>query len=594
MRRGDQVLLAALALLLVFALVGGEQRLVWIGSAAVLAAAAALGASFLGLLPRPVLGRFGVLAVTLFAAFAAWVGLSIFWSAAPDRTWDYLNRSLIYLGFLALGLLAGRRWLGQLLAGLLGLVLVWALVVKVFALDDGRRARLHEPVGYWNTLGLLAATAIPLALALRWVLPRALLVYAAVVVVLLTQSRGALALAVAGTVAWLWLEPERRREAGWSLLAAAPPGVVVGAFVLSLSGIADDGQPHSERLSAGLLLGAALIVGALVAVVVARLEVRPDVLRYAVYAVVPLGLAAAVFVGVRAVQDFDEPVTPESPVRLAQGSSNNRAQWWHEAWDGFVDNPVAGNGAGAFQVTHRRYRESNVEVREPHSLPLQLLTETGVVGFLLFAGFGVAAALAVRGRETELVLVPALFLAGALFDIHWDFVAAGALVFVTLGALLKEGERPGAHEPLLAAGMAALALACVYSIAAPWLAERRVDDAFAALTRGDFSTALEKTRQARALDPLSVEPLLARGYIEEARGQFDAARDAYATATDVQPENREAWFRLGSVEYDNERYQDAYVRFNRMYALDPHGPHVLWVRRAQCKIDRSVECPPAP
>ena len=79
MRRGDQVLLAALALLLAFALVGGEQRLVWIGSAAVLAAAAALGASFLGLLPRPVLGRFGVLAVALlFAAFAVWVGLSIF------------------------------------------------------------------------------------------------------------------------------------------------------------------------------------------------------------------------------------------------------------------------------------------------------------------------------------------------------------------------------------------------------------------------------------------------------------------------------------------------------------------------------------
>jgi hypothetical protein len=590
MRRGDQVLLAALALLLAVALVGGEQRLVWIGSAAVIAAAAALGASFLGVLPRPVLGRWGVLAVALFAAFAVWVGLSIFWSAAPDRTWDYLNRSLIYLAFLALGLLAGRRWLRELLAGALAFVLAWALVVKVFALDDGRRARLHEPVGYWNTLGLLAATAIPLALALRQVMARALLVYAAVVVVLLTQSRGALVLAVTGAVVWLWLEPARRRSAGWSLLAAVPPGVVVGAFGLSMSGIADDGQPHSDRLSAGLLVGAALVLGAGLVVLVARLEPRVDVLRYAVYGVVPLALAAGVFVGVRAVQEFDEPVTPESPVRFAQGSSNNRAQWWQEAWHGFADNPVVGNGAGAFQVTHRRYRESNVEVREPHSLPLQLLTETGVVGFVLFGGFVVAAVLAVRGRETELVLVPALFLAGALVDIHWDFVAAGALVFVTLGALMKEGERPGGREPLLAAGIAALALACVYSIAAPWLAERRVDDSFAALARGDFSTALEKTRQARALNPLSIEPLLARGYIEEARGQFNEARDAYATATDVQPENREAWFRLGSVEYENERYQDAYVRFNRMYALDPHGPHVEWVERARCKLN-PTGCP---
>jgi O-antigen ligase len=594
MRRGDQVVLAALALLVAAALVGGEQRLVWIGSLAVVAAAAALGASFLGLLPRPRLGRWGVLAVALFVAFAVWVGLSIFWSAAPDRTWDYLNRSLIFLAFLALGLVAGRRWLGELLAGLLGFVLAWALVVKVFALDDGRRARLHEPVGYWNTLGLLAATAVPLALRLRHVLARALLVYAAVVVVLLTQSRGALALAVAAAVVWLWLEPMRRRDAGWALVAAVPPGLLVGAFGLSLSGIADDGQAHSERLSAGLLLGAALIAGALLAVVVARVEPRADVLRYAAYGFVPLAVAAGVFVGVRAVQDFDDPVTPESPVRFAQGSSNNRAQWWQEAWHGFTDHPVVGNGAGAFQVTHRLYRDSNVEVREPHSLPLQLLTETGVVGFMLFGGFVVAAGLAIRAREPALVLVPALFLVGSLFDIHWDFVAAGAVVFVTLGALLKEGERVGGREPLLAAGMAALALACVYSIAAPWLADRRVDDAFDALTRGDFPAALEQTRQARSLNPLSIEPLLARGYIEEARGQFNEAREAYATAIDVQPENREAWFRLGSLEYDVERYQDAYVRFNRMYALDPHGPHVLWVQRAQCKLDRSVECPPAP
>jgi hypothetical protein len=48
------------------------------------------------------------------------------------------------------------------------------------------------------------------------------------------------------------------------------------------------------------------------------------------------------------------------------------------------------------------------------------------------------------------------------------------------------------------------------------------------------------------------------------------------------------------LEYDVQRYQDAFDRFNRMYALDPRGPHVLWVQRAHCKLDRSVECPPQP
>jgi hypothetical protein len=42
---------------------------------------------------------------------------------------------------------------------------------------------------------------------------------------------------------------------------------------------------------------------------------------------------------------------------------------------------------------------------------------------------------------------------------------------------------------------------------------------------------------------------------------------------------------LGRLEYDVERYEDAYQRFNRMYALDPRGPHVEWVRRSRCKIN---------
>src|SRR3712207_210797 len=119
--------------------------------------------------------------------------------------------------------------------------------------------------------------------------------------------------------------------------------------------------------------------------------------------------------------------------------------------NGFTDNPIAGNGAGAFQVTHRRYRESNVEVREPHSLPLQWLTETGVVGLLLLGGAVAASVVALRRRALDpaLLLVPALFLLGSLVDIHWDFTAAGGVAFATLGALLADGARPGRREPLL-------------------------------------------------------------------------------------------------------------------------------------------------
>jgi len=583
-RSGGNAVLAALGILLAAALVLGEGRFFWVGVLAVVCAACVVGASLGGMLPRPVLTRAGLVCLALFGAFALWSASSILWSEAPNRSWDFFNRTFVYLAFLALGLFVDRRRFADLLAGLVGLLVSWALVVKVFALDDGRRARLNEPVGYWNTLGLVAAFGVPLALRLASRLAGALLLYGAVVAILLTQSRGGLLLATLAGAGWLVLE-RSRYEPALRLAISVPPALVVGVFGLSFDGIVEDGQPHSERLSAGLWLGLGLVLGAAVVVGLAQREVAWPLLRRAAWVVVPLGAAAFLFFGVRAALDFTDPVTPESPTRFTEGSGNNRAQWWEEAARGFADNPVVGNGAGAFQVTHRRYRESNVEVREPHSVPLQLASETGLVGLALFAGAVVAAALAVRRDERALLFVVALFGVGVLYDIHWDFMAAGAVAFATLGALLARGWREGGRETLWAAGVVALGLAGVYSLAAPWLAERRIDDAYRAINRRDLALAADNARQARTLNPTSVEPLFALGFIQDALGQFDGARDYYARATEVQPENRETWYLLGRLEYDVKRYEDAYVRFNRMYALDPHGPHVEWVEMARCKVN---------
>ena len=165
-----------------------------------------LAASLWGLLPRPVLTRAGAVCLALFGAFALWSLSSILWSEAPDRSWDFFNRTFVSLAFLALGLFVDRRRYADVLAGLVALLVSWALVVKVFALDDGRRARLHEPIGYWNTLGLIAAFGVPLALRLSSRLMAALLLYGSVVAILLTQSRGGLLLATVAGAGWLVLE----------------------------------------------------------------------------------------------------------------------------------------------------------------------------------------------------------------------------------------------------------------------------------------------------------------------------------------------------------------------------------------------------
>ena len=67
------------------------------------------------------------------AALAGWLALSISWSALPDRSWDYANRTLVYLLFALLGVwLAGRtRALALGLMALFGALLAWSLLGKV-------------------------------------------------------------------------------------------------------------------------------------------------------------------------------------------------------------------------------------------------------------------------------------------------------------------------------------------------------------------------------------------------------------------------------------------------------------------------------
>src|SRR3954468_15291498 len=75
------------------------------------------------------------------ALLAVWLALSISWSALPDRSWDYANRTFVYALFAALGLWvsARTRQLALGLMALLGALVVWSLLGKVlpFVYDYG-------------------------------------------------------------------------------------------------------------------------------------------------------------------------------------------------------------------------------------------------------------------------------------------------------------------------------------------------------------------------------------------------------------------------------------------------------------------------
>jgi O-Antigen ligase len=570
----------------------GDSSLPWLGAAALLLA--------LGLFATQSTPS-GLPALLPLAALAAWSAVTVDWSIEPDRSWSYANRAFVYLAFAVVGALVGAepRRLLYGFAALLGAVCVWSLAGKVLPWlyeDYGRMARLRGPVGYWNSLSLLGDVALPigLCLATRRRVAGTLLVYGWLVAIGLTYSRGGVIVAV--IVVGLWMALSRAwLEALSTLLAAGIPAAGALAVAFSLPGLTSDGQAHVTRVREGLVFGAVLLVDAAIAAALTRFPLPPasaPALRRAGLGLLVVCVAGAVALGATRARSwwhsFTSPSSGEitnSSGHLLSSGSNFRWDWWTQAWRGWKTAPLKGTGAGSFGFTNLRYRSSDQDTAiEPHDLPVQFLSETGLVGLALFAvsvGW-----LVVRGRRRpgpQLALalaLPAYFLHG-LLDIDWDFAAVTAPVFLIAGALAVRASgrpRPRAFTVVTASGAA---LAVGSSLFAVWLGNRWNDQAGNLLQVND-ARAVQLAQRSRSVDPLSVQPLytaalaeidLAAGLRHKDPAGYRAANSLalgyYTKATEIQPDDADAWYSLGYYDYEVRGCaRAAYDAFNRTTVLD--------------------------
>ncbi len=599
-----------------------QSRVFWIGAPAVLVAA-------VGWAWRPPrLPLRGSIFFLSLAAFVVWQGVSIAWSIEPSRSWDYTNRGLVYFAFAAVGALVAGTPLRRFAAAgcvLLGALFVWALAAKVIPglyPDYERLARLRYPIEYWNELALLAAASVPLGL---WVVgPRhdrrarmggALLLYAALVVAVLTYSRVGIVLPVVAAIVWLWLDRDRLAALG-PLALAWIAGAVVAGVALLLPGVSADGQPHDVRVYDGLVFGAVFVVGAVVVGFASRFvlarTVDRRVARAAAIALVVLVLVALAAAVVRAGgpadfvsarwHEFSNKTSAQvenTPGRIVSASSSNRWRWWKEAWNAFTDKPLQGTGAGTFELVDRVARTSPLATIEPHSVPLQFLSETGIVGLLLYGAVVASAAIGILRRERTRVWLALALGAGLCFvhswvDIDWDFIAVQGPLFLTVGALVSgpATPMPARRRWLVSVAVGVSALAALYSVTSPWLATNRVAAAYDAIERNHPDQALTDARSAHAFNPLSVDALFVQALVEP----YPKALQLYRQARDLEPMNPETWYQLGAFELQYlKRPRDAYRDLNHAYTLDntlfgPGTPAGRQLDQARCKVDPAT-CP---
>jgi hypothetical protein len=510
-----------------------------------------------------------------------------------------VNRGIVYLAFLCIGMVIAAvvpnapRAVAAGLGALLGLVLGYALLAKgIPALysDYGRLARLRSPIGDWNALSLLGDMALVLGLwrGARRKVDGVALVFVATIATLLAYSRGGVLIGVLVAAAWLALT-SKRFEALVTLALGGGAGVGVAGVALLLHGVTHNNQSHASRAHDGLLFLLVVVVLGVVATVLAqrafRLEPTPAAQQRATFALLILLVLGAIggIVGV-AVQSGHSTnangagtYCSQTASRFTCGSSDERLDWWKEAWQSFRDQPLHGTGAGSFQLAHTLRRAHYTRpVTEPHNLVLQVLGETGIVGFVLFIGAVVAAALAIRPRVREddaaaaLAICVVAYLLHSLIDMDYDFVAVSAPLFLVLGLLLA---RPGGvvarREPIWALGLAAFAATAVLSLAAPYIAVQKTN---AALRSTSNARALDLLSQAHTWNPVSVDPLLAEAALERNRLR---ALQLYHMAVDTQPDNPEPLIQLGIYELtDLKDACSAWRDLNHAYTLDRFNPEV--------------------
>jgi len=619
--------------LLAFTVFGSDgsstSRLFWLGLVAFILAVVAL------VVRPPALTAPAVGLLGLLAAFALWQALSIVWSIEPAESWDYANRTLVYLAFAAVGVAVGasvpRTWIATALGLLLTVLLLVALAAKAIPSlysDYGRLARLRWPVAYWNELALLAAVNVPLGLwlagrrdrPLRARVAGAFHLYVAFVAVVLTFSRFGIVLALAAAAVWVWLDRERL-DSLVAIACAVPAAAVVAGVGLALPGIADDHQTHATRLHDGWIFALVFVVGAVASVVAAwrllRADGRVELRRRAGVATVAVGVATCAVVLVALVvraggpgdfvharwHEFATAQGTSTAGRLGSTSSGNRWAWWQQSWDAFTRHPGGGTGAGSFGLTSTVAAHNALQSTvEPHNTPLQFLTETGIVGFLLYAGIVAVVALAIargpRDRATQaLALLVAIGWVHSILDIDWSFAATQGPLFAVAGVLTVQPGPAGRRRLFPAAAVVVCALAALYSLFAPWYSDQRLRDAYSAAARGDELGTVDAARDAHHLDPLALEPIqLLAAVLEGAHATRDAQR-YYVLATQREPQNPDTWYALGSFYFRQQQWKPAYDALNHSYTLNTYGPASMkggLLDQARCKVlPSSAQCPVA-
>ena len=585
-----------------------------------------------GVLPLQRIGSLAWLSISLLGAFAVWTGVAAGWSESAELTIAELGRLVSYLGFLVLGMCVVRRdTVRQLVSGLavaFGVVSLLAVLSRLepslFPSDQvatffpGSQARLSYPLNYANGTGELLAIGIPLLLMIatagRSLAGRALGAAAlpvAVLGVVLTASRGGVLTAIVAVIAFYALAPDRLPKLVTGFVAAAGSAIMVAALLdrdAVRNGLSTPAAVSQRHQLTVLLIVVCIGVAAVQIGIepLARRISRPRALKisrrraaWLTVGVVVVAVAVAIAAGAphqlahqwRVFKETDVTGVVSGNVysRLGTAAGSHRYQYWVAAVHAFESKPLIGIGPGTFQFYWAQHGSLYEFIRNAHSLYLETLAETGVLGDALIIAFlllllaaGVARALRARAPARAVLAAATAgliaFCTAAAFDWVWQ-LAAVALVALLLGVAILASEPDPAVEVGIRerrwptrVGLAALALLATVAIGIPFGTTAAIRSSQDDVRVGNLSGALSAAATAQRLEPYAASPRLQRALILERSGDLRDARAAISQATARESTNWSIWLVRARIDAESGHEAAAARDYRRAHELNPLSP----------------------
>ncbi|HXU60231.1 MAG TPA: O-antigen ligase family protein, partial [Polyangia bacterium] len=597
------------------------------------------------------LSRPSAIAIGLFAGYVAWSYLSMLWAQYPGIALDGSNRALLYL--LIFTLLTALPWtketvVGALLlfaggVGIVGFVLMVRLASGSNVTDLFFGGRLVAPTGYINstaalfTMNTLACIVLATRRRLAGPVRGLLIAFAAVSLQLATivQSRGWLFTLPLIALAAIVIVPDRLRVAAAAVIPVVATLIPVRRLLhVYQSGPSDPLRAlaiHAARPALAMCVGA-FVVGTLLAWADTLYRGRGlgrTQRRVLASALALIGVAGVLAGGLvvskgHPFQFISRQWHGFAHAEAVYGSSHftdvgsGRYDYWRVALHAFEHHPIGGLGQDNFGDYYLTMRKTGEEPSWTHSLELRLLAHTGIVGFLLFGGFLVAAAMAAartrrRGDPDARLLAAALLMPLVVWLIHgsldwfWEVPALSGPALGFLGAAGGLGTALGvsraaaptgvpetsAEAPTASEGAEALTgrrsrrlpapigfaaglvvLTCLTVVLAfPYLSAHEVQVASRASATSS-SAALDDLRLAAKLNPLSSDPGRLAGAIALRNSRWTLALRQFRKSLSAEPGGWFSWLGAGLAESALGEPEQAHRYFAEAKRINARQPAV--------------------